>query len=99
MRDLGIDPSTSKPVVIKEGRFGPYITDGETNATVPSSADPMTLSVDRAFDLLAAKRAAGPTPKKTTAKKATAKKAARKSPTPPKSTTARTVKKKSARKS
>ncbi|MTA98082.1 MAG: type I DNA topoisomerase, partial [Actinobacteria bacterium] len=36
MRDLGIDPSTSKPVVIKEGRFGPYITDGETNATVPS---------------------------------------------------------------
>jgi DNA topoisomerase-1 len=99
MRDLGIDPSTSKPVVIKEGRFGPYITDGETNATVPSSADPMTLSVDRAFDLLAAKRAAGPTPKKTAAKKTTAKKAARKSPTPPKSTTARTVKKKSARKS
>ena len=99
MRDLGIDPSTSKPVVIKEGRFGPYITDGETNATVPSSADPMTLSVDRAFDLLAAKRAAGPTPKKTTAKKTTAKKATRKSPTPPKSTTARTVKKKSARKS
>ncbi len=99
MRDLGIDPSTSKPVVIKEGRFGPYITDGETNATVPSSADPMTLSVDRAFDLLAAKRAAGPTPKKVTAKKTTAKKAARKSPTPPKSTTARTVKKKSARKS
>jgi len=99
MRDLGIDPSTSKPVVIKEGRFGPYITDGETNATVPSSADPMTLSVDRAFDLLAAKRAAGPTPKKVTAKKTTAKKAARKAPTPPKSTTARTVKKKSARKS
>ena len=99
MRDLGIDPSTSKPVVIKEGRFGPYITDGETNATVPSSADPMTLSVDRAFDLLAAKRAAGPTPKKVTAKKTTAKKTARKTPTPPKSTTARTVKKKSARKS
>ena len=99
MRDLGIDPSTSMPVVIKEGRFGPYITDGETNATVPSSADPMTLSVDRAFDLLAAKRAAGPTPKKVTAKKTTAKKAARKTPTPPKSTTARTVKKKSARKS
>ena len=99
MRDLGIDPSTSMPVVIKEGRFGPYITDGETNATVPSSADPMTLSVDRAFDLLAAKRAAGPTPKKVTAKKTTAKKTARKTPTPPKSTTARTVKKKSARKS
>ncbi len=99
MRDLGIDPSTSKPVVIKEGRFGPYITDGETNATVPSSADPMTLSVDRAFDLLAAKRAAGPTPKKTAAKKTTAKKATRKTPKPPKPTTARTVKKKSARKS
>ncbi len=94
MRDLGIDPSTNMPVVIKEGRFGPYITDGETNATVPSSADPMTLSVDRAFDLLAAKRAAGPAPKKTAAKKTT-----RKLPKAPKPTTARTVKKRAAKKS
>ncbi len=93
MRDLGIDPSTNMPVVIKEGRFGPYITDGETNATVPSSADPMTLSVDRAFDLLAAKRAAGPAPKKTAAKKTT-----RKLPKAPKPTTARTVKKRAAKK-
>ena len=78
MRDLGVDPSTSKPVVIKEGRFGPYITDGETNATVPRSSDPMTMSVDRAFDLLAEKRAQGPAPKKT-AKRAPARRATKKS--------------------
>jgi DNA topoisomerase-1 len=77
LRDLGVDPSTGKPVVIKDGRFGPYITDGETNATVPRSSDPMTLSVDRAFDLLAEKRAAGPAPKKSAAKRTT-KKAAKK---------------------
>jgi DNA topoisomerase-1 len=86
LRDLGVDPSTSKPVVIKDGRFGPYITDGETNATVPRSSDPMTMSVDRAFDLLAEKRAQGPAPKKAakraparrTAKKTAAKKSAAK---------------------
>ncbi len=86
LRDLGIDPSTGKGVVIKDGRFGPYITDGETNATVPRSSDPMTLSVERAFDLLAEKRAAGPAPQRTpakrtakkTTKKASAKKAAKK---------------------
>jgi DNA topoisomerase-1 len=77
LRELGVDPSTGKPVVIKDGRFGPYITDGETNATVPRAADPMTLSVDRAFDLLAEKRAAGPAPKKAAAKR-TMKKAAKK---------------------
>ena len=84
LRDLGVDPSTGKPVVIKDGRFGPYITDGETNATVPRSSDPMTLSVDRALDLLAEKRAAGPAPKRTPAKRAakkTAKKTAKKSAT------------------
>jgi DNA topoisomerase I len=82
LRDLGIDPAVEKPVVIKEGRFGPYITDGDYNATVPRGETPESISVDRAFELLAEKRAAGPPKKKagTRAKKAGGtKKAARKS--------------------
>ena len=78
LRELGQDPATDKPVVIKDGRFGPYITDGQTNVTVPRSEDPATISAERAFELLADKRAKGPakkrTTKKTTAKKATTKK-------------------------
>jgi DNA topoisomerase-1 len=88
LRDLGTDPSTGRPVVIKDGRFGAYITDGETNATVPRSSDPLTISVDRAFDLLAEKRAAGPAPAKKTAKRTTKKAAAK-----------RTTKKSAARRS
>ena len=79
LRELGQDPATDKPVVIKDGRFGPYITDGQTNVTVPRSEDPATISAERAFELLADKRAKGPakkrTTRKTTAKKPTTKKA------------------------
>ena len=79
LRELGQDPATDKPVVIKDGRFGPYITDGQTNVTVPRSEDPATISAERAFELLADKRAKGPakkrTTRKTTAKKTTTKKA------------------------
>ena len=79
LRELGQDPATEKPVVIKDGRFGPYITDGQTNVTVPRSEDPATISAERAFELLADKRAKGPakkrTTRKTTAKKTTTKKA------------------------
>ena len=82
LRELGQDPATDKPVVIKDGRFGPYITDGQTNVTVPRSEDPATISAERAFELLADKRAKGPakkrTTRKTTAKKTTTKKAAAK---------------------
>ena len=82
LRELGQDPATEKPVVIKDGRFGPYITDGQTNVTVPRSEDPATISAERAFELLADKRAKGPakkrTTRKTTAKKTTTKKAATK---------------------
>ena len=85
LRELGQDPATDKPVVIKDGRFGPYITDGQTNVTVPRSEDPATISAERAFELLADKRAKGPakkrTTKKTTAKKATTKKATTKKTT------------------
>ena len=81
LRDLGVDPAVDKPVVIKEGRFGPYITDGEYNATVPRSESVEEITVERAFELLADKRAAGPPTKKkkaSGAKKAAPKKAAAK---------------------
>ena len=68
LRELGQDPATDKPVVIKDGRFGPYITDGQTNVTVPRSEDPATISAERAFELLADKRAKGPAKKRTTKK-------------------------------
>lgn len=99
LRELGQDPATEKPVVIKDGRFGPYITDGQTNVTVPRSEDPATISAERAFELLADKRAKGPakkrTTKKTTAKKATTKKATTKKAAA-KKTTAKTTSSKAA---
>ena len=99
LRELGQDPATDKPVVIKDGRFGPYITDGQTNVTVPRSEDPATISAERAFELLADKRAKGPakkrTTRKTTAKKATTKKTTTKK-TAAKKTTAKTTSSKAA---
>jgi DNA topoisomerase-1 len=64
LRELGDDPATGKPMVIKDGRFGPYITDGEYNATVPRSETVESITPERAADLLAEKRAAGPPKKK-----------------------------------
>ena len=85
LRELGEDPATGKPVVIKDGRFGPYFTDGETNVTLRRGDDPATVTPERAFELLAEKRAKGPakkrTTRKTTAKKTTAKKTAAKKTT------------------
>ena len=92
LRELGEDPATGKPVVIKDGRFGPYFTDGETNVTLRRGDDPATVTPERAFELLAEKRAKGPakkrTTRKTTAKKTTAKKTAAKK-TAAKKTTAK----------
>lgn len=59
MAEFGTDPETGKPVKLKNGRFGPYVTDGSTNATVPRGTDPATLTEADAFALLAAKRAKG----------------------------------------
>ena len=100
LRELGQDPATEKPVVIKDGRFGPYITDGQTNVTVPRSEDPATISAERAFELLADKRAKGPakkrTTRKTTAKKTTTKKATTKKAAATKKTAAKTASSKAA---
>lgn len=73
LRELGTDPVSGRPVVIKDGRFGPYFTDGETNVTLRRGDDPATVTPERAYELLAEKRAKGPAKKRTT-RKTTAKK-------------------------
>ncbi|MEZ3179336.1 type I DNA topoisomerase [Streptomyces pimonensis] len=78
LKELGTDPVSEKPVVVKDGRFGPYVTDGETNATLRSGDSVEGITPERGFELLAEKRAKGPvkkTAKKTAAKKTAAKKA------------------------
>ena len=65
LKDLGADPDTGKPIVVKDGRFGPYVTDGETNASLRRGEDVEGLTMDRALELLAERRAKGPAPKKT----------------------------------
>ena len=86
LKELGTDPLSEKPIVLKDGRFGPYVTDGETNASLRTGDDPESISHERAVELLADRRAklkAGggkkrATKKKATKKKATTKKAAKK---------------------
>jgi DNA topoisomerase-1 len=64
LRELGDDPVSGKPVVLKEGRFGPYVTDGETNASLRKGDSVEELTPERAAELLADRRAAGPPKKK-----------------------------------
>jgi DNA topoisomerase-1 len=84
LREMGADPDTGLPMVVKDGRFGPYVTDGTTNASLRRGDDVESLTVERAAELLAERRAAGPSTrkkaakKKAPAKKATAKKSAAK---------------------
>ncbi|MEU7468936.1 type I DNA topoisomerase [Streptomyces sp. NPDC044984] len=78
LKELGTDPVSEKPVVVKDGRFGPYVTDGETNATLRSGDSVEAITPERGFELLAEKRAKGPAKK--TAKKATKKAPAKKAP-------------------
>ncbi|MDV6233664.1 type I DNA topoisomerase [Rhodococcus sp. NPDC079359] len=75
LRELGVDPISEKPMVIKDGRFGPYVTDGETNASLRKDDEVESITDDRASELLADRRARGPVKKKAPAKKAAAKKA------------------------
>ena len=77
LKELGDDPASGKPVVVKDGRFGAYVTDGETNATLRKDDDVESLTPERGFELLAEKRAKGPTTRKRVVKK-TAKKTAKK---------------------
>ena len=74
LRELGNDSATGKPMVIKDGRFGPYVTDGETNASLRKGDDVLTITDERAAELLADRRARGPVKKaaKKTVRKKTA---------------------------
>jgi DNA topoisomerase I len=82
LRELGADPETSSPVVVRSGRFGPYVTDGTTNASLRKGDEPETITIERAAELLADRRAAGPPVKRAgraaKAAKKTTKKAAKK---------------------
>ncbi|MBA2294528.1 MAG: type I DNA topoisomerase [Actinobacteria bacterium] len=60
LKALGNDPATGKPLVVKDGRFGPYVTDGETNASLHRGDDLEGLTLERALELLAERRAKGP---------------------------------------
>ncbi len=83
LRELGADPASGGAIVLRDGRFGPYVTDGTTNASLRKGDTVSGLTPERAVELLAERRAAGPRPprakragaQKATAKKATAKKA------------------------
>jgi DNA topoisomerase-1 len=81
LKELGPDPVTQGVVTVREGRFGPYVTDGETNASLRKGDDVESITIERAAELLADRRARGPATKKKAAKKTTAKKtAAKKAP-------------------
>ena len=90
LREFGEDPVSGRPIVAKEGRFGTYVTDGETNASLRRGDLLEEITAERAAELLAERREAGPSKprktagkatKKTTAKKTTAKSTAKKSGT------------------
>ncbi len=78
LKELGKDPVSGQPMVVKDGRFGPYVTDGETNASLRRDDSVEEITDERAAELLADRRARGPVKKKAAAKKAPAKKAAAK---------------------
>ena len=86
LRELGNDPATGKPMVIKDGRFGPYVTDGETNASLRKGDEVAAITPERGAELLADRRAAAPAPR---ARKA----ATAKSPATAKKTTTAAAKK------
>jgi DNA topoisomerase-1 len=64
LRELGPDPVSGRAVVLKEGRFGPYVTDGETNASLRRGDDPESVTIERAAELIAERRSKGPAPKR-----------------------------------
>jgi DNA topoisomerase-1 len=98
LRELGNDPLTGNSIVVKEGRFGAYITDGETNATLRKADSVESVTIERAGELLAEKRAQGPAPKKRSAKKTAKKTGTAKKSTAKKSTTKKAATKKAAAK-
>jgi DNA topoisomerase I len=64
LRELGNDPVSGKPIVLREGRWGPYVTDGETNASLRKSDMPESITPQRAVELLAERRSTAPAPRR-----------------------------------
>ncbi len=77
LKEFENDPVSGKPLRLRDGRFGPYVTDGETNATIPNGENALEVTFERAVQLLADKRAKGPAPKRTATRRTTT---ARKTP-------------------
>jgi DNA topoisomerase I len=96
LRELGPDPVSGKPIVVKDGRFGPYVTDGETNASLRKGDTVEAVTTERAAELLQIRREAGPV--KRGRKKAAAKKSAKKSAAKKATATKKATKKKAAAK-
>ena len=101
LKELGNDPVSGQPVVVKAGRFGEYVTDGEYNATLRKDDSVEAITLERAAELLAERRERGPAKKaaKKGAKKAPAKKTAAKKTTAKKTAAKKTTKKAAAKKS
>ncbi len=98
LKELGDDPVSGKPMVVKEGRFGAYVTDGETNATLRKDDEPESITPERGAELLVEKRARGPVTRKKAVRKSTTKKAATKKTATKKTATKKTATKKTAAK-
>ncbi|HLN17990.1 MAG TPA: type I DNA topoisomerase [Acidimicrobiales bacterium] len=88
LRELGADPDTGLAMVVRDGRYGPYVTDGTTNASLRQGDDTWTITAERAAELLAERRAAGPSTRRRPAKK---KAAAKKAPAKKKAATKKTA--------
>ena len=91
-RVVGAHPDDGADVTVQNGRYGPYVTDGEVNASLPRGTDPETVTLEQAIELIAARKARGPVRRKRTTKKKTAKKRSTKK------TTRKTGKKKTTKK-
>jgi DNA topoisomerase-1 len=90
--ELGPHPESGAAVRVLDGRYGPYVTDGTINATVPRGVEPAEIDLDQAVELLAERAARGPAKKRPAKKRATKKKKATTKKSPPRTTT-RVVKK------
>ena len=99
LKELGPDPVSGQPVVVKAGRFGEYVTDGEYNATLRKDDTVENITIERAAELLAERRERGPAKKTGGRKKAAAKKTPAKKATAKKTAKKATAKKASAKKS
>jgi DNA topoisomerase-1 len=101
LKELGLDPETQRPLIIKDGRFGMYVSDGETNATLRRGDTLEAMTIERGLELLAGRRAweaeNGPSPKKSRKKAAAKSKAVKAGATAP-TLTKNTVKKAGAKK-